>query len=244
MTNILCAKTEIKMFNSVKETETLIWKNDSPRATFDGKDITLSEPFTNYDQIRIVYRSFTNMNQLGEAELRTSLLASGLYDVVTNNPYLGLGGHGASKNYVRLFYRSSSDTDYTKVHFLPCYRVNQENTSNNYCVPLYIYGIKFHNYYPDERTRGVLAVNSANWSSSTVTFNAENCYYIGLPITYTDGYTPIISISSSSGIVTIEEQEAYNKINYVSVDDTNMVLKLYAKTKPTSDFSILVMGVK
>ena len=145
MTEILCAKTEIDVFDSVKETETLIWENASPTASFANGRRVLNESMAGYDKIKIVFRPFNAIseNALGVVEIPVETITR--FQNNENQPQFGLNGWGASYQYTRGVYVPDSDAETLgALYFLHCYRVNASNTSDNYCVPLYVYGIKLN----------------------------------------------------------------------------------------------------
>ena len=145
MTEILCAKTEIDVFDSVKETETLIWENASPTASFANGRRVLNESMAGYDKIKIVFRPFSAMTEdvLGVVEVPVETITR--FQNNEGQPQFGLNSWGSSYQYTRGVYVPDSDTETLgALYFLHCYRVNASNTSDNYCVPLYVYGIKLN----------------------------------------------------------------------------------------------------
>ena len=143
MTEILCAKTEIDVFDSVKETETLIWENASPTASFANGRRVLNESMAGYDKIKVVFRPFNVISEdaLGVVEIPVETITR--FQNNENQPQFGLNGWGASYQYTRGVYVPDSDAETLgALYFLHCYRVNAANTSDNYCVPLYVYWIK------------------------------------------------------------------------------------------------------
>ena len=90
-----------------------------------------------------------------------------------------------------------------------------------------------------------LSVNLLNWTQDATSQSGSTLYkkQISLNHVYVD--CPNVDIGCASGNVlpTTAEQEAYNLIQYVTVDDTVPCLYLYASDIPTTAFYINVIGV-
>ncbi len=243
MSQKLCKKTKINLRNF---SEVILWENSSPTADFPTSQITLNDSLMNYDRIRIKFR--TSSSTYGEFEVSCKKIVEKYFDTATDSPRIGLNMSGSSYQYSRPMFHNPDDETFTTLNFRDCYRTatstNPTTKYNQYCVPLFVYGIKISEHLPENRNVKIFTIKTIDWSNSTVSFNGEDCYYAEYPITYTDGLGPVASITSSSNNVPIEEQIAYLKIDYVTVDNTNMLLKLYAKEKPTTSFSIIVRGVR
>ena len=90
----------------------------------------------------------------------------------------------------------------------------------------------------------VFTIASSGWSNSQTLIDGEDyyTYTISLTAVYTD--TPIISIGATGTLPTAAEQAAYDSFEYATVDDSLLRLTLYATSKPTDNFKIIVKGVE
>lgn len=88
-----------------------------------------------------------------------------------------------------------------------------------------------------------LTVNTTNWVEDTTSQSGTTLYkkQISLNHVYVD--CPNVDIGASGVLPTTAEQEAYNLIQYVTVDDTVPCLYLYASEVPSNSFYINVGGV-
>ena len=94
-------------------------------------------------------------------------------------------------------------------------------------------------------TVSTLAVSLTGWSTDTTSQSGTTLYkkQISLSHLYVD--CPSVEVGAGTGYVlpTVAEQEAYNLLQYVTVDDTVPCLYLYASAIPTTAFYIKVKGV-
>ena len=132
---------------SSEETLTVLWENNNPTASFsptsESNPHTLSESLLGYKTMRIEFRPFSESESSahGFVDIPVEYLAR--LTKATNSPMFALAGYGTSYFYHRIVYVPSSATStLDKLHFLACYRTNNTEINNNYCVPLKVYGIK------------------------------------------------------------------------------------------------------
>ena len=255
ITGISKKEVVIPSYKNGKEAVTVLWTNSNSGSAMASNTVAnLSDGLENYDYVRIVWKSNTG-DAIDSESFADWYIGKdpSRWETTTNQERIALSGVATgTTTYVRSVAISKEQLitldnsivySYNKLTFGNGARIANTTTNTSYIIPVAVYGINYIKL-TDERVSSTFTVGTTNWSDSTVLFNNETCYYAEYPITYTDGLGPVASITSSSGIITIEEQEAYNKIDYISVDNTNMVLKLYAKTKPTTSFSILAKGVR
>lgn len=97
----------------------------------------------------------------------------------------------------------------------------------------------------DENTVTTLAVDLQNWSSDTTSQSGVTLYKKAVSLTHAYAESPSVDIGAATGYVlpTSAEQESYNLLQYVTVDDTVPCLYLYASAIPTTAFYIKVTGV-
>lgn len=87
------------------------------------------------------------------------------------------------------------------------------------------------------------AVDLTGWTSDTTSQSGTTLYKKTISLTNVYVSTPTVDIGSSGVLPTKAEQESYNLLQYVTIDDTIPCLYLYASAIPTTAFSIKVKGV-
>lgn len=89
------------------------------------------------------------------------------------------------------------------------------------------------------------AVDLTGWTSDTTSQSGTTLYKKQISLTNVYVASPSVDIGAGTGYVlpTSAEQEAYNLLQYVTVDDTVPCLYLYASDIPTTAFYINVTGV-
>lgn len=125
------------------ETETLVWSNSSPTATFNGKDVTLSEPIADgttpvVKGIRIVY---ARTNSASSAQYSLDIrFGSDLTDYMyaSNGARWALSFNTADYRAYRAF---GVVSDYV-LHFVATAHSNSTSTFNTHLIPLEIYIIE------------------------------------------------------------------------------------------------------
>ena len=90
-----------------------------------------------------------------------------------------------------------------------------------------------------------LAVDLTGWTSDTTSQSGTTLYKKQISLTNVYVSSPSMDIGAGTGYVlpTSAEQESYNLLQYVTVDDTVPYLYLYASAIPTTAFYIKVTGV-
>lgn len=86
-------------------------------------------------------------------------------------------------------------------------------------------------------------VTLTNWSQDTTSQSGTTLYKKQIALTNVYVESPTVDIGASGVLPTTAEQEAYNLLQYVTVDDTVPCLYLYASAIPTTAFYIKVEGV-
>lgn len=86
-------------------------------------------------------------------------------------------------------------------------------------------------------------VNTSSWTADTTSQSGSTLYKksIALSHVYVDSPSVDISTSSGSGLPTTAQQDAYDLLQYVTVDGTTMYL--YASAIPSTTFYIGIEGV-
>ena len=89
------------------------------------------------------------------------------------------------------------------------------------------------------------AVDLTNWTLDTTSQSGTTLYKKQISVTKVSVESPSVDIGAGTGYVlpTSAEQEAYDLLQYVTVDDTVPCLYLYASDIPTTAFYIKVTGV-
>lgn len=88
-----------------------------------------------------------------------------------------------------------------------------------------------------------LAVDLTGWTSDTTSQSGTTLYKKQISLNHVYVESPTIDIGSSGVLPTVAEQESYNLLQYVTVDDSVPCLYLYASAIPTTAFYISVVGV-
>lgn len=88
-----------------------------------------------------------------------------------------------------------------------------------------------------------LAVDLTGWTQDTSSQSGTTLYKKQISLNHVYVESPTVDIGSSGVLPTVAEQESYNLLQYVTVDDTVPCLYLYASAIPTTAFSIKVTGV-
>lgn len=88
-----------------------------------------------------------------------------------------------------------------------------------------------------------LSVNLTGWTSDTTSQSGTTLYKKQISLNHVYVESPTVDIGSSGVLPTVAEQESYNLLQYVTVDDSVPCLYLYASAIPTTAFYIKVTGV-
>lgn len=123
-------------------TETLLWENPNPTADFSASTVTLSDNLSNYDYIKFVaYRNKSSRTGINVYEIivnRDSFVKVQSQYAYGGSYFCFYAKYGNTNEYKRPV-RYSSDTG---IYFLNCTSLNSSGTTNSYCIPAAIYGLK------------------------------------------------------------------------------------------------------
>jgi hypothetical protein len=86
-------------------------------------------------------------------------------------------------------------------------------------------------------------VTTTGWTSDTTSQSGTTLYKKQISVNHVYVESPTVDIGASGVLPTVAEQESYNLLQYVTVDDTVPCLYLYASAIPTTAFYINVEGV-
>jgi len=86
-------------------------------------------------------------------------------------------------------------------------------------------------------------VATTGWTSDTTSQSGTTLYKKTIALSHVYVTSPTVDIGASGVLPTVAEQESYNLLQYVTVDDTVPCLCLYASAIPTTAFYINVEGV-
>lgn len=130
----------IKMGGAKKETETVLWTNDSPTSAFAAKTVTLSDSLENYDKLRI-YAIRTTGTSDHVVSFDVNIAEDLDYFVNGENKMaFSISMLGEKYNYSRIGYITTFKTG---IYFTTAYRMNATSGHNTgYCIPVKISGIK------------------------------------------------------------------------------------------------------
>ena len=116
--------------------QTVLWTNGSPSATFANTTVTLSDNLSNYDFVKIKWKSTTSVNQIGEIIVPVSVFAS---QASAPNYYNTFSLGATASNYFRpVIY--ASDTTMT---FGNSIMIRTNTTNNDYNIVTEVIGLKF-----------------------------------------------------------------------------------------------------
>ena len=110
-----------------------------------------------------------------------------------------------------------------------------------------LYGITDWN--PDESATlfATLEVDTINWITDTTSQSGVTLYKKQVPLSNVYNQCPDVSIGVSSNslspLPSTAQQEAFNLVKYVTIDDVVPCIYLYAKSTPETTFYITVKGV-
>lgn len=118
--------------------ETALWTNSSPSATYPSQTITLSQSYTTFDKLRIYYRIATNAEDIYSIDVEKTVWDN----VVTGNnkPRVVIGciNNDGTKNYSRIL-RHTTTTD---VIISSANELGTTSNNNNFLLPQRICGLK------------------------------------------------------------------------------------------------------
>lgn len=95
----------------------------------------------------------------------------------------------------------------------------------------------------DAQTVTTISVDLLNWTQDTTSQSGTTLYKKQISLNHVYVESPTVNIGSSGVLPTVAEQESYNLLQYVTVDDSVPCLYLYASAIPTTSFYISVTGV-
>lgn len=131
--------------------ETELWRNASPSATFAAQDVTLSASLASFDAVKIVWKG-VNTNTATPDNWRSDASAiSQIYELTnvssrtsaTGQNFMGATAYTtATYTYVRRIWFANTN-DLTSIHIGPTQRTNNANSNAAYNIPLLICGVKF-----------------------------------------------------------------------------------------------------
>ena len=117
-------------------TETVLWENSTPSASFSANTAALSFYINTFDYIKVVYRRvYNDSTDIGTVIYPVSFFVTTALGNAKNNCLIGT--RGTSYIYYRVFYRYSDDS----IRFGDAYNTNGA-TVNGYLIPVQIIGIK------------------------------------------------------------------------------------------------------
>lgn len=92
-------------------------------------------------------------------------------------------------------------------------------------------------------TTNSFAISTSGWTTDTTAQSGVTLYKKSVSLNHVYKDCPDISIGAAAGLPSTAEQEAYDLLKYVTVDDTVPCLYLYASAIPTNGFYINAEGV-
>jgi hypothetical protein len=86
-------------------------------------------------------------------------------------------------------------------------------------------------------------VSTSSWTTDTTSQSGTTLYKKSVSLNHVYVDSPSVDIGSTGVLPTVAQQEAYNLLQYVTVDSAVPCLYLYASDIPTTAFYINVEGV-
>ena len=123
-------------------TETVLWTNSDPTASFSAQTVTLSDSLLNYKYLKIVYRS-SNTNTVDYYTLYPIVDENGeiIYYTGNGNPrmiisYINSSGTARQRRF------SIENSTATTIHFTSCQNIGGSSTTvNSAMIPIAIHGV-------------------------------------------------------------------------------------------------------
>ncbi len=116
--------------------ETVLWTNPTPTASFAARTITLSSDINNFKYLKIVHKLSTSNN----TESSVMYAVDDFKNLIINVGYIfgTISGRPSGSNMAR---RIGYDSD-TSIRFTDSSGIGVSTTDNNSLIPLAIYGMK------------------------------------------------------------------------------------------------------
>ena len=129
----------IGLTSSAGVTKTLLWTNPSPTANFNSQIITISENYSKYDYIAIIYKKLTTSTNTHVSINDASVLSEYMSGYAT---YI-FGSYYAScmYEYGRQIYHAMNE-EITKLHISGSYVSNYNMSDDSTIIPIALYGLK------------------------------------------------------------------------------------------------------
>lgn len=122
-------------------TETVLWTNSAPTASFSARTVTLSDSLKNYKYFKVVYRS-SNTADIDFYVLFPVLGSDGEFMYyVGNSRAKGCISYNISSGTARQRRLYINNTDGTEVGFTACQNVTSTTTVNGALIPIAIHGV-------------------------------------------------------------------------------------------------------
>lgn len=132
-------------------TETVLWTNAAPSATFAERNVSLSDTLANYDAVKIVWKGINTQSATPDNWRTDASAISQIYELTnvssrtsaTGQIFMGASAYTtATYTYVRRVW-FSDPADLTSIHIGPTQRTNNANSNAAYNIPLLICGVKY-----------------------------------------------------------------------------------------------------
>ena len=122
-------------------TETVLWTNSDPTASFSAQTVTLSDSLKNYKYFKVVYRS-SNTGDIDFYVLFPVLGSDGEFMYYVGNSHAkGCISYNISNGTARQRRLYINNTDGTEVGFTACQNVTSTTTANGTLIPIAIHGV-------------------------------------------------------------------------------------------------------
>lgn len=230
--------------NKVNIARELLWENPNPNQDFTAQDITLSNPYTDYDIIGVYFDALRTYSFYAYAEVPTS-------QCIKDESKSFIAGTTALMS--RIYKFKSTNTDNVMTWDVGQYNGGNRNSS---MIPLRIYGIKFidtTNYSTEEHWTGKRWIDGKKiyektfdcgsaTSNKDLTVNVSNAEYITsiAGIAKTTSNTFIALGYNNSGNV----QHCYN-LYVADITETTLRLSInLGSGVPTSSMYITIQYTK
>lgn len=123
-----------KIGGSEQYTETVLWTNPSPTASFAGQNVTLSDSITNYKYMKITWKTTTSDTAYSSAYVLVSDLAS--MTATNGSRFMSISCMSTNVYKRNVTYNSA-----TSIGISTSYRENASGSNNGVNIPLEILGV-------------------------------------------------------------------------------------------------------
>ena len=227
----------------------------NPSSLNDLSDVAISSPADGqvlmYDNVSSKFEN----KELGEVGIVRFAGSNSLSDLITNSAtYL-------TSNYEDKFFRITTGgtlDSSSAALFVSSFQAGDVISTDQHIAVINIGTAQSPNYKYDDFggyvdvsglaeknvvTTTRFSISTTGWTADSTSQSGVTLYKKSVSLNHIYKNCPDISIGAAAGLPSTAEQEAYDLLKYVTVDDTIPCLYLYASAIPTNGFYINAEGV-